>query len=161
MTRSPEARQAGFSLLEVVGGLLVFAFGVLALCRAQIASINTNAFSHDMMHATMLAHKQLERLLNIPFDNPANPGDPEWPLNDRNGDGTDKDLHYGLNRTGSAEADHFVTGEGKLAYFSLSWNIAPDMPVPGNKTIRLHVEWTDQKKVLHTVAIEAVKGGSY
>jgi hypothetical protein len=154
-------KQDGFSLLEVVGGILVFAFGILALCRAEIASINTNLFANELTQATMLAQDRLETLLRLPFDNPANPSDPAWPLNDRNGDGTNKDIDYGLNKTGLVDSDHFAQGPERLEKYSVSWNIAADQPIAGNKTIRLFIQWTDKKGIQHFVTMDCVKGLSY
>jgi len=152
---------SGYTLVELLGGILVFAFGLLALYRAQIAVVKNNSFAHHLTKATMLAQDQLETFLNTPYVNPYNPDDEDWPWCDRNRDGGDKSNGYGLDKRGQGIADHFIQGEGRFSGFSISWNIANDQPIAGNKTIRLIVDWTDQGSVTHSMSMDCVKGPDY
>ena len=62
--------QRGFSLLEVLVGLVVLAFGLLATAGMQLTSIQGNHFSSDLTQATVLAQNKLEELKNLPFSDP-------------------------------------------------------------------------------------------
>ncbi len=62
--------QRGFSLLEVLVGLIVLAFGLLATAGMQLSSIQGNHFSSDLTQATVLAQNKLEELKNLPFSDP-------------------------------------------------------------------------------------------
>ena len=60
----------GFSLLEVLIGLVVLAFGLLATAGMQLSSIRGNHFSSDLTQATVLAQNKLEELKNLPYVDP-------------------------------------------------------------------------------------------
>jgi type IV pilus assembly protein PilV len=62
--------QRGFSLIEVLTGLVVLAFGVLAIAGMQITSVQGNHFSSDLTQATTLAQNKLEELKYLPYDDP-------------------------------------------------------------------------------------------
>ena len=62
--------QRGFSLLEVLVGLVVLAFGLLATAGMQLGSIQGNHFSSDLTQATVLAQNKLEELKYLPYDDP-------------------------------------------------------------------------------------------
>jgi prepilin-type N-terminal cleavage/methylation domain-containing protein len=155
--------QSGFTLIEVIGAVMVFAFGILALYRSQIGSIENNSFANDITSASMLAQQKMEEFRNLHYDNPTNPGDLAWPLNDRIGDGTGNDTNkdgiddtgsaneFGLSKTGAA-ADHTETS----GRFTVSWNIAVDEPITGNKLIRVIVQW-DEKDGTHSVSMDGIK----
>jgi len=56
----------GFSLIEVLIGLLILAFGLLAIAGLQVASTRGNFFSNNLMQATYIAQDRLEFLQNLP-----------------------------------------------------------------------------------------------
>jgi prepilin-type N-terminal cleavage/methylation domain-containing protein len=57
--------QAGFTLTEVLIGLLLLAFGILAIAGMQFISIRGTSFSHHMSQACMMAQEGLERLKGL------------------------------------------------------------------------------------------------
>jgi len=61
-------KQSGFSLIEVLIGLVFLAIGLLAMAGLQAASIRGNTFSNNLMQATYVAQDRLEFLKNLPFD---------------------------------------------------------------------------------------------
>jgi len=61
-------KQKGFSLIEVLIGLVFLAIGLLAMAGLQAASIRGNTFSNNLMQATYVAQDRLEFLKNLPFD---------------------------------------------------------------------------------------------
>jgi prepilin-type N-terminal cleavage/methylation domain-containing protein len=60
--------QRGFTLLEVMIALAVFAIGILAVSAMQINSINVNAGARMQTEATSVATDAMERLLALPYD---------------------------------------------------------------------------------------------
>jgi len=64
-------KQRGFSLIEVLIGLIFLAIGLLAMAALQATSIRGNFFSNNLMQATYVAQDRLEFLKNLPLDSPA------------------------------------------------------------------------------------------
>jgi Tfp pilus assembly protein PilV len=66
LNRGKTAR--GFSLTEVLIGVVFLAVGLLAVATLQMTSVRGNTFSHQLTQATYLAHDRLEYLKALPFD---------------------------------------------------------------------------------------------
>jgi type IV pilus assembly protein PilV len=60
--------QHGFTLLEVMIALAIFAIGILAVSAMQMNSINQNAGARIQTEATTVATDTMERLLALPYD---------------------------------------------------------------------------------------------
>ena len=60
----------GFSLIEVVIGILILAVGVLSIVGMQIASVRGNFFSRYLTQANYIAQDRLESLDNLPLTSP-------------------------------------------------------------------------------------------
>ena len=58
----------GFTLLEVLIGLVILAFGLLAIAGMQITSVKGNFFSNNMTQASILAQDRLEVLRNLDWN---------------------------------------------------------------------------------------------
>ncbi len=58
----------GFSLIELLIGLVLLAIGLLAIGSLQITSLRGTTFSHHLIQATYLAQDRLEFLKSLPFD---------------------------------------------------------------------------------------------
>ena len=63
-------RERGFSLIEVVIGLIFLAIGLLAVAGLQITSTRGNFFSNHLMQATYVLQDRLESLRSLPLDSP-------------------------------------------------------------------------------------------
>ncbi len=61
----------GFTLIEMLVGLVLLAIGLLAIAGMQITSVRGNYFSGNMTHASILAQDRLEALRQLPLDNAA------------------------------------------------------------------------------------------
>jgi type IV pilus assembly protein PilV len=61
----------GFSLLEVMIGLIFLAIGLLAIASMHVTSLRGGFVSGNLMQATYIAQDRLERLKNVSFTNAA------------------------------------------------------------------------------------------
>ena len=61
----------GFTLIEVLIGLVVLAIGLLAVAGMQATSVRGNLFSNNVMLATYIAQERLEFLKTLPMDSPS------------------------------------------------------------------------------------------
>lgn len=59
----------GFTLLEVMIGLIILSIGLLGLAAMQITFLRGNSFSIRMTEATSIARNKIEDLNNTPFEN--------------------------------------------------------------------------------------------
>ena len=62
------SKKNGFSLIEVMIALVLFAVGILGIGAMQIGSIKGNSFSQEVTQATVLSQEDLEELRRKPFD---------------------------------------------------------------------------------------------
>ena len=58
----------GFTLIEVLIVMTIFSTGILAVAAMQITSTKGNASARRMTEATALAEKQIENLIQLPYD---------------------------------------------------------------------------------------------
>ncbi len=66
--RNIHMNSKGFSLLEILIGLVILAVGILAIAALQMTSVRGNFFSNNLMQGTYVAQDQLEFLKNLPYD---------------------------------------------------------------------------------------------
>lgn len=63
-------KQTGFSLIELLVGLIFLAVGLLSIAGLQATSVRGNIFSNHLMQATYAAQDRLELLKTLPLDSP-------------------------------------------------------------------------------------------
>jgi len=61
-------RTKGFTLTEVLVGLLILAVGILAVAAMQISSTKGGSFSNHLTQATVFAQDKLEHLKNLSYN---------------------------------------------------------------------------------------------
>jgi type IV pilus modification protein PilV len=61
-------KNQGYTLIEVLIAMAIFAVGFLALATLQIKSIKQNASAKMYTEATTMAVDSLERLISLPYD---------------------------------------------------------------------------------------------
>jgi prepilin-type N-terminal cleavage/methylation domain-containing protein len=64
-------RSKGFTLIEILIGLILLSVGLLAIAGMHVTSIRGNFFSHHLTQATYAAQDRLEFLNTLPYDAPA------------------------------------------------------------------------------------------
>jgi type IV pilus assembly protein PilV len=62
--------EKGFTLLEVLLGLVILAIGILAIAGMQITSITGTSFSKNLTQASVIAQDRLEYLKSLPLGDP-------------------------------------------------------------------------------------------
>ena len=67
----------GFTLIEVLMALSVFAIGALAVASLQITSGKSNRTGNEITMAINLASDQMENFISLPFDDAALSTDPD------------------------------------------------------------------------------------
>ncbi len=91
--------QKGFSLLEVLIGLVILAIGLLAVAGMQITSIRGNHFGGNLTQATVLAQNKLEELKHLPYYDPKlSSGQPSQQITDS---GVVYTVQYGVTALGN------------------------------------------------------------
>lgn len=60
--------QAGFTLIEVMIALAIFAIGILAVAAMQINAVKQNSGSRMQTEATAVAEQLMEQLMALPYD---------------------------------------------------------------------------------------------
>ena len=125
--------QKGFSLLEILIGLVILAIGILAITGMQITSMRGNFFSDNMMQASILGQDRLEELKAIPL-NPV--------------------TATGIFNEGTFD-DGFIAirGTSFSRVYTVSAHPSPD--IPDSIVIQVTVRWRDTSE--HSVSFSTVK----
>ena len=108
----------GFTLIEVLVGLVILAVGLLAIAGMLVTSVKGNYFSSHLTQASYIAQDRLEFLKNLPIDNGAlNAGThPELPV-------TVSGLNFSRSYTVA------VNGSLKTITYTVTWNDGRDHSV--------------------------------
>ncbi len=117
----------GFSLIEVLIGMLVLAVGLLAVAGMQIISINIGSLSNNLTRATVLAQNRLEQLKLLTYTV----------------DSTDPALSNGEHNDGAIPN----------SVFTRNYNVQDTTSTL--KTITVTVQWTDSGD--HNVSLSTMR----
>ncbi len=150
----------GFTLVEVLISLFIFAVGVLAVASMQISSYAGNDRANIGSEATTIASDKLEELLSLNYDNAS--------LLDVDGDGTNQDLdNDGIDEIGlddnfglldeDGAADFQEVPPGTQGNYQIFWNIAIDEPSQNTKRVTVIIRWTGSDSQLHRVTLNSIK----
>ena len=67
--RSRLSNESGFTLIEVLIGISIFAIGILAVASMQMRTVRNTAVGNLTSQATMLANQKMEEVKITPFAN--------------------------------------------------------------------------------------------
>ena len=129
-------KQTGFSLIELLIGLVFLAIGLLAMAGLQGVSVRGNTFSNNLMQATYVAQDRLEFLETRPL--------PPFSFD------SDPLLSSGNHPDGSSTP--IISGVAGVV-FNRSYAVVKDPR--GYKTITYTVTWNDG--VGHTITFSTIK----
>lgn len=72
MFQKRRSAEAGFTIIEVLIGVSIFAIGMLAVARMQMLSVRNTTVGNLTSQATMLANQKMEEIKTTPFATLAN-----------------------------------------------------------------------------------------
>lgn len=121
--------QQGYTLVEVLIAITIFAVGLLSLAGMQVTAIQTNSTANTMTAATALAEGVMEEILAW------SAGDPRV-----GSDADDIDWDFGGGQT-----TKFINGAGA---YSAVYRVDADAPVANVSTITVTVSGAGRQVVL-------------
>jgi prepilin-type N-terminal cleavage/methylation domain-containing protein len=125
--QAPPSKEEGFTLIEVMVALVIFAFGILAVLGMQVTSIRGGYQSQNLTEAASAGANKIEELVSISYDH--------------------SDLNIGTHTPTQ------VVGEPKVEW-TVSTPTATELA--DTKAILLTVKW-DEGGREHTVVYEFLK----
>jgi len=114
-----KSNNQGFTLIEVIIAVGIFAIGFLALGSMQIKALNSTSNSRRVTEAMVLAEAQAEKLLSLPFYADDNNFDDD-------GDGTNDNYDV---MPDLAAGGHTDNDEDRTGLYTVNWTITDDEPL--------------------------------
>lgn len=121
----------GFTLVEVMVSVVIFAIGILSVLIMLLQTIKGNAASITMTNAAQLASKQIEEIMLMNYN----------AITDTDGDGVAGLDDIDVSTAEGTNLNLEIGGLGKR--YNVYWNIAENWPVTDTKTIRVIVTWQE------------------
>lgn len=145
--RKAGKKEGGFTLIEVMSAMFLFAVGMLALAALLINGGRSVRLGGASSRAYSLLQQQMEKIVSADFDSPhladANPGNNATLRSTSDWDYIDVDA-YG----------NTLHAEG----YRVICNVADDTPVPDTKTLVMTVVWDRGKRLRQVVFIKSKPG---
>ena len=105
----------GFTLIEILIAISIFAIGMLAVASMQISGIQGNGTAKALTGASTWASDRIERLMALSYDH--------------------ADLTPGAHPAVTPDPDN---------RYSLSWQVTENAPINNVKTIAVTISWKDR-----------------
>ena len=120
----------GYTLIEILIAMAVFAVGVLAIFSMQMTATSSNALARGVTENYTAAMDKVEELLTLPYDDAELDPDPGVQPHTA---ATDAD---GIDNDGDGQIDE----AGELGYITLSWEVWENIVHDQNiKSVRVTV----------------------
>ncbi len=118
MNKKIKKNQNGFTLIEIMIAITVFAIGILAVAAMQISAIKGNSYASHLSEASTITQNQMERFVLCNYADL-------------------DDAAVNLNDNGNSQG---VTG----VQYTTVCTIDDDQPIPNTKTISISTTWTEK-----------------
>lgn len=123
-----QSTDAGFTLIEVLIGISIFAIGMLAVARMQMLTVRNTTVGNITSQATMLAHQKMEEIKTTAFADLTNEVEIGIDENGDTGTGGIFDRTTTIN-----PAPGFLAAYARQVDVQVQWNAAHG----GNRTFTL------------------------
>ena len=148
-TPSSLAANHGFTLIEILIAMTIFAIGILAIGAIQITATKTIAIARDVTDKSILAKDLIEHLMTLSYNDPAlTAGEHSIAAGNltQDNDGIDN------NNDGRVDEDE------ESGFITVSWNVQQTKPIPNTKTIEVTVNRTTALAGIRQVTLTFIKG---
>lgn len=136
--------QQGFTLIEVLVSLAIFAIGIIACYAMQVSSVGTAGRANSVSTSSTWAAYLIENFMALDYTDPI--------LGNNAGDATDGMTDIDDTAAGTPDGTMHVASDGTVSalpaasptpaagdLYSIYWNVADDRPLDGLKQIRITV----------------------
>jgi len=119
-------KEDGFTLIEVLVAITIFAVGLLAVAAMQNSAILMNSSAGKLTELSTLGMDQIEKLSSLPYDDPWLEEAGNYPNTDTAGN----------------------THQQTMGDYTVSWNVNDNNPVTNTKNITVRVSGRDKTAVI-------------
>ena len=137
----------GFTLIEILIAMAVFAIGILAVLSMQVAAVNTNTTARKVTDNYTWAAQQAEEFMELSFTDPV--------LNDTGGDFFSPDQSVdGIDNNADGQIDE----GGETGYATIAWRVQENPPANGFRSKNITIRMTTMdRKGPRTIHLDFVK----
>jgi len=132
----------GFTLIEVLVSLAIFAMGIIACYTMQMRSASTAGRADSVAASSTWASYLIEDFMSLKYDDPL--------LDNDAGNAANGFLDIDDTAAGTPDGVRYIRPDGTVAsaaaagdLYSIYWNIAEDRPLDGVKQVRVTVVKND------------------
>ena len=139
----------GFTLIEILIALTIFAIGILAIGAIQIKTIRTNAVARDVTDKSIIAKDLMEHLMTLDYNDAALTAGAHSQSAGNLTQDTD-----GVDNNNDGQIDE----NEETGFITVSWNVQNEKPIPNTKTIEVTVNRTTVLAGNRRVTLTFIKG---
>lgn len=141
--------EKGFTLVEVLVALAIFAFGILTVINMQLVASSTTLKARYITEGIVVATGKIEELSSLGYADPKlTATNTDNVLTTAEGSTLGETIEQELADTDHTDFTHPV--------YKLGWNIVNDTPYTDTKTIRVIVKW-NARSLKQSFALDMVK----